>query len=217
MKELQAVDYYSIHKGEPTLVIGNGPSANQIKDYTQVIKNKYITIGMNRSWQLIDADYHVIMFHREHLDDLVKYKYPLSTLWCFKDYCEMWVREIEYGNVVYVPSVADPKDPMHQFNLAGMISLDLSENSYADMTGMFALEVALWMRCDPIYLIGFDLYGGHFCDKEKPEDEWRDIQVEIFDMTCEQVADEASWASVYNCNPESRITQLPKVKFEDIL
>jgi len=219
MYERQATAYFARHRGQPALIIGNGPSANLVAAHKEEIKKKFITIGMNRSWQLIDSKYHVIMFHWEHLNDLAKHKFPTKnvTLWTYKDYSEMWVREVNDGDVIYVPSVADPKNEMHQYNIAGMISLDLSDCSYADMTGMFALEVALWMRCDPIFLIGFDLYGGHFGDKLAPESEWRDVQVELFDMTADQIDREAPWASVYNCNPESRISGFKKITFEEAL
>jgi hypothetical protein len=140
-----------------------------------------------------------------------------KTLWTYKDYSEMWVREVNEGSVVYVTSVADPRTELHKYNIAGLISLDLSECSYADMTGMFALEIALWMRCDPIFLIGYDLYGGHFANGWRPEDEWREIQIEMFDMTAEQIDLEAPWASIYNCNPESRISGFKKIEFEEAL
>lgn len=217
LKEHQANDYYAKHRGQPTLIIGNGPSAKQVSSHIDKIKSNFVTIGMNRSWQLIDSQYHIIMFHYEHLEDLANHKYPVKTLWTFKDYSEMWVREVDDGNVIFVPSVADPHSPLHKYNSAGLISLDMSECSYADMTGMFALEVALWMRCDPILLIGFDLHDGHFCDKDKPEDEWRDIQVDLFELTAKQIEKEASWASIYNCNPESRISGFKKVPFEEVL
>ena len=216
MIERNAVDYFAKHRGMPAFVIGNGPSASNLIGYDAYVKDNFVTIGMNRSWQLIDSQYHVIMFHHEHLEDLKRNKFSTKgvTLWTYKDYSEMWVREVEEGDVIYVPSVADPRNEMHQFNLAGMISLDLSECSYADMTGMFALEVALWLRCDPIFLIGYDLYGGHFCDSWKPEDEWQSVQVDLFDLTAEQIEVEAPWASIYNCNQKSRILGFKKLDLE---
>jgi len=217
MRELAATHFFAGHVDQPALLIGNGPSANQILPYLDEIKHKFITIGMNRSWKLFHATYHAIMFHHEHLSDLAKRKYTVKTLWTYKTYAEKFTQDVYEGNVVYVASVADPNNPIHEFNLAGLISLDLSDCSYADMTGMFALEIALWMRCKPICLIGYDMYGGHFCDLARPEDDWQEVQAELFDMTARQIEQEAKWAKVYNCSLESNITGFEKIALEEAI
>jgi hypothetical protein len=190
-----------------------------VKGYEEEISKQFITIGMNTSWQVMKTKYHAIMFHYEQLDDLKKKKWEPRgvTLWAYKNYCEMWLREVDVGNVVYVEAVADPQSDMHEFNSAGMLSLDVSECSYADMTGQFALEIALYMRCNPIYLIGFDLYGGHFNDKLKPEDEWREIQIDFMNMSAEQIKKDWPDIKIYNLNPESAIEGFEKVAFEDVI
>jgi len=219
MREDYAVNYFNIHKNKPAIILGNGPSLNNIRGHEEYIKSNFITIGMNTSWQLMQTQYHIIMFHYEHLEDLKRGKWVPKNciLWAFKDYCEMVLRDINEGTVIYVPSVADPKNEMHQYNYAGMISTDISDCSYADMTGHFALEVAVWMRCNPIYLIGFDLYGGHFNDKLKPEDEWRGIQVDLMDMAAAQLKQELPQIKIYNLNPESAIEGFEKKELGDVL
>lgn len=220
MKHRNAEDYFNVHKDQPALILGNGPSLNEIKGYEEYILNNFVTIGMNRSWRILQTKYHAIMFHYEHLDELKRGLWkpePNSVLWAFKDYCEMWLREVDQGSVIYVPSVADPQDDMHQFNFGGLISSDLSENSYADMTGHFALEVALWMRCKPIYLIGFDLYGGHFDDKLRPDDAGREMQIDLFDYTAEHIKTDFKWAEVYNLSEKSAITGFEKKALSEVL
>ena len=219
MKEQPAVDFFAAHRGQPAILLGNGPSLNWVKDKALDL-SPFVKIGMNRSWEIVpDFDYHCIMFHYEHLTDLQKRKFSMQNkvLWTYKDYTEMWVRDINEGSVIYVPAVCDPKSPLHEYNIAGLISTDLSDCSYADMTGHFALEVALWMRCDPIYLLGFDFYGGHFCDKLKPEEDWREMQIELFELAAAQIRAEVPWANIYNLNPESRVRGFDFIDFEEIM
>jgi hypothetical protein len=219
MREVSAANYSNMHSNQPTIILGNGPSLTKIKGHEEEIRDRFVTIGMNTSWQIMMTQYHAIMFHYEHLEDLKKKKWEPKgvTLWTYKHYSEMWVREVDIGNVIYVEAVADPQSDMHEFNSAGMLSLDVSECSYADMTGQFALEIALYMRCNPIYLIGFDLYGGHFNDKLKPEDEWREIQIEFMDISAAQIRKDWSDIKVYNLNPESAVEGFEKLEFEDVI
>lgn len=174
---------------------------------------------MNQSWKFMPTEHHCIMFHKDQLEDLKKWDVSRTTLWLFKDYCEMFVRDVKYKSVVYVPSVADPHSEMHQYNQFGLISNSLDDASFADMTGHFAIEVALWMRCNPIYLIGFDLYGKHFCSDKHGivEEEWQDIQVDMWDDTARQIKLEFKWSTVYNLSPESRISGFEKVGLDGFL
>jgi hypothetical protein len=221
MKERRADEFYSVHTGYPAILFGNGPSLRMVEGYERILNHDFITIGMNRSWQVYpNPNYHAVMFHYEHLDDLKQGKWipsPGCTIWAFKDYCELALREVDRGNVVYVPSVANPDNELHQYNLAGMISCDVADGSFADMTGHFALEIALYLGCDPIYLVGYDLYGGHFNDKLKPEEEWREIQIDLFDLAAAQIKAEFTRQHVYNLNPDSMIEGFEKKEIEDVL
>jgi len=221
MKQRRADEYYHVHSNYPAIIFGNGPSLDLVKGHEAVLNREFITIGMNRSWRVYpNPNYHVVMFHWEHLDDLSKGKWVPSTgctIWAFKDYCEMYLREVSQGNVVYVPSVANPDEEMHNYNLAGMLSCDVAEGSFADMTGHFGLEVALYLGCNPIYLVGYDLYGGHFDDKLKPEDEWREVQVELFEYAAKQIKDEFKDRQVYNLNPNSVIEGFEKKEITEVL
>jgi hypothetical protein len=220
MKEQRADTYYNVHSNYPAVVLGNGPSLELVRGYERNLNHDFITIGMNRSWKVYpNPNYHAIMFHYEHLQDLQDGKWvPTSgcTVWAFKHYCEMWLRDVDQGKVVYVPSVAEPDNDMHQYNLAGMLSCDLAEASFADMTGHFGLEIALYLGCDPIYLVGYDLYGGHFDDKLKPEDEWREVQVDLFEYSAKQIKDEFS-QRVYNLSPDSVIEGFEKREIKDVI
>jgi hypothetical protein len=217
-KEVSAEEYFARYKGQPAIIFGNGPSLKLLESHKDWINHRFVTIGMNQSWKFMPADYHCIMFHKDQLEELKQWDVSNTHLWLFKDYCEMFVRDVNYAKVTYVPSVADPQSELHQYNQFGMVSSHLDDASFADMTGHFALEVALWMRCNPIYLIGYDLYGKHFCKDNhgRVEEEWQDIQVEMWDMTAEQIHLDFKWASVYNLSPDSRISGFTKFTAEEL-
>lgn len=210
--EVSATDYYGTEAGKPAILLGNGPSLKKLELHKEWLHKNFVLIGMNQSWKFTITPYHCIMFHKDQLEDLKKWDVSKTHLWLFKDYCEMFVRDVKYDKVTFVTSMADPRTDLHKINYFGLISSQLDDASFADMTGHFALELALWMRCNPIYLIGFDLYGKHFTkDKHGAvETEWQDIQVEMWDMTAEQVNTGCKWSHVINLNPESRINNFEK-------
>jgi hypothetical protein len=109
-----------------------------------------------------------------------------------------------------------PDVPSSNYNVMGLVSLYLDDQSWADLTGHFALEVALWMGFNPIYLLGYDLYGGHFCDDFSPEAGWQDVQLEAFEITAKQLKEERPKVNIYNLSPDSLIEGFEKRGLDEI-
>jgi hypothetical protein len=220
MQETPITTFTANHRNEPAILLGNGPSLELLKPYKDhLIEARIVQIGMNKSWKLWPTQYHCIMFHKEHLQDLVDKKWQThGVLFAYKDHCESFLNKVPTGNVVYVHDSLFRQDSpnLHDSQMAGLISTYLDEGSSADMTGHFAIEVALWLKCNPIYLIGYDLYGGHFCDENKPEDEWQETQVFLFEETAVQLKLEFPALKVFNLSPKSLIEGFDKLSLEEV-
>jgi hypothetical protein len=159
------------------------------------------------------------MFHYEHLEDIVEQKWNTqgSFIWAYKGHCEKYLDKVRVGSVIYVDdSIFREQGELRDTQISGLISIQLDEGSSADMTGHFALEVALWLKCNPIYLIGYDCYGAHFCDEITPEDGWQSIQADMFDQTAEQLKLDAEDVKIYNLSPKSSIQGFEKKTIEEV-
>lgn len=215
----QPIDsFYANHKKEPAILLGNGPSLKLLRPYKESLTG-FVQIGMNKSWKLWPTLYHCIMFHYEHLEDLVAKAWnPKGTfLWAYKDHCEKYLDKVQEGNVIYVDdSIFRDEGDLKDTQISGLISTQLDEGSSADMTGHFALEVALWMKCNPIYLIGYDLYGEHFDSDISPDRLAQEIQADMFDQTAGQLKLDVEDVEVYNLSPDSIITGFEKKSIKEV-
>lgn len=77
------------------------------------------------------------------------------------------------------------------------------------------ISLAISLGYSPIYLLGYDggMVGGrlHFhneYDKEKREAAFLNANISY---------DEFKGCEIYNCSPESKITQFPKVSIDEVL
>ncbi len=210
--------FYANHKKEPAILLGNGPSLELLRPYQGQLEG-FCQIGMNKSWKLWPTLHHCIMFHYEHLEDLVARAWnPRGTfLWAYKNHCEKYLDKVQEGNVIYVDdSVFRAQGDLKDTQIFGLISIQLDEGSSADMTGHFALEVALWMKCNPIYLIGYDLYGEHFDSDISPDRLDQEIQTDMFDETAKQLKLDMPEVEIYNLSPDSTIQGFEKKTLEEV-
>lgn len=217
----QPIDtYYANHKGQAGILLGNGPSLELLRPYREYLnRSGVVQIGMNQSWRLWPTLHHCVMFHFEHLQDIQEQKWPIqgSFIWAYKGHCEEYLDKVKAGNVIYIDdSIFRTQGDLRDTQISGLISIQLDEGSSADMTGHFALEVALWLGCNPIYLIGYDCYGAHFCDSNKPEEDYQEVQADLFDQTAIQLKLEKPEIKIVNLNPDSLIREFEKKTLEEV-
>lgn len=176
-------DFVGIHEEEPVLLLGNGPSLNLL-DAGRV---KMTTIGIHRSWFVLHSKYHIILR-----------SIPRYPSW--RNHWEDYKSLEQKPEVVFT---SDPRDP--GVACQNLIVVPMEKNSFN--AGLLALRIALLMKFNPIYLIGYDMnYNeGNFMDSSLiPPDKSKDRQVKLIAEICDGLT------GVYNCSPSSRLTFLPR-------
>ena len=188
----------------PALLLGNGPSLELI-DFGRLAVP--VVIGMNRSWKAYQAMYHCLMYREEHISALTSGQCgPRVLFTIMQPHQAMATRRV-------LPELHLVRFPQIRTNYPlGTMAFDgLEKGTPCRNTGQFAIEVALWLGCDPIYLIGYDLGydDGHFFDDASPSGEWRDKQRALFRLLAQNIAKKFPDRSVFNLNPESSVDAFP--------
>ena len=189
--------YRDCLRGRPALLLGNGPSLNLVK-FARVTAP---IIGMNRSWKAYQARWHCLMYRDDHIEPIVKRHCRPDTVFSLMQPHQAHAlrRRVPGLDVVRFPHLRDPCP------LGTPAFTSLEKGTPCKNTGQFAIEVALWLGCDPIYLIGYDLGydDGHFFDDVSPNHEWRDKQRELFRVFATHVARKFTGRRILNLNRES--------------
>ena len=172
---------------------------------------------MHRSWRALRTDYHIILIHKEYFQDIAPGVWQPGTIFVQNHYREFieddprwkdsraWHPLQYHQQTVLVPrSVRD--------KMSGAISFDLVEvGSHVIHCGLFALEVAMWMGFNPIYLLGVDLHHGegHFYKEEEdyhcPKDPKRDIRVWLWEEAARHIGNKRPKLKIYNANYRSAL------------
>lgn len=172
---------YAAHEGQRCLLLGNGPSLETF-DLSQVAEDVVI-IGMHRTWRLINPKYHVILRRVEYFQEILDKKWSPHGLIITKRSMAGTLKDRLSCHVAQVRS----KGIITQ---EGEINFDLSRGSSSVMCGQLAMELAVWMSFSTIYLIGYDLIGGHaFMNDPEEGHHMRMVQKEIMakalkDISC---------------------------------
>ena len=91
-------------------------------------------------------------------------------------------------------------------------SIHLIAGSSIVHCGTFALEIAVWMGFNPIYLLGLDMILGenHFYDNGPGSPEKvRKKQWFLWDTCAEQIKQQRPGIKIYNANPNSMAKGFP--------
>lgn len=196
--------YRAVCAGMPALLLGNGPSLRDI-DFERV--SVPVVLGMNRSWKAYQATYHCLMYREDHISALTSGDCRPHVLFSLmQPHQAMALRQV-------VPELHHVRFPqIRTRHPLGTMAFDgLEKGTPCRNTGQLAIEVALWLGCQPIYLLGYDLgYGdGHFFDDVSPTVEWRDRQRALFHLLAKNIAMKFPGRSVFNLNPKSCIDAFP--------
>jgi hypothetical protein len=185
------INYYKDLVEGPVLLLGNGPSIKTINPSSLSVP----TIGIHRSWHLMPSNFHVIL--RSH---------PRYDYWT--NHWEEFTKLKHQPDVVFTSDVRPPEVELNKTKLVVIpgvpnkqvkFSLDLSKGSGYFHAGTLALEVAVWLGYNPIYLIGYDLNNdeGNFMAVENVVSrESRSIQRSLMIDAAKKLQD----VKVYNCS-----------------
>lgn len=106
------------------------------------------------------------------------------------------------------------------FTQKNMNIMDLSVNVCkgwiaGKLSGLTALEIACMKKPKEVFLLGYDLYPGHFYEVEDPL--YTEKRVIISNVRFAQMGDKYPHVQIYNCNPISEIKVFPFRNLEDVL
>lgn len=134
------------HRGQPAVILANGAT---LKDH-DLSRLSCRTIGINRSYDLHDADYHVCLERAHALRDPEAYVKMARAGKLFV------AGEWEIGHVM--PILSERITRFSRDIPSGVVTQvrEIGSVSYA------ALQLAAWLGFSPILFLGLDLAGGHF-------------------------------------------------------
>jgi len=147
-------------EGEPVLILGTGPSLDQLRDTEDI---GISTMTMGRSWRKGFSSTHVLNSKADYWDEVIEGRLRPDLI------VKLIPNMLTAINAYKYHKSLDhcPPTVFIDFHFTGSddfpLSLDLTQGSAARWLGVLAMEVALWMGYSPIYLIGYDCGDeGHF-------------------------------------------------------
>jgi hypothetical protein len=143
--------------------------------------------------------------------------FSMDNNWARHRFCEMSrFRGEKYLAVqeFYWPYVDQAATMLARVRRSGL-SDDPGAIHICGTSGYGALNLAYLKRAREVYLLGFDMAGGHW----HPEPAWGggiplDPWAAAFDDAAVQLR--AAGVRVWNCSPDSKITAFPKISLEEI-
>lgn len=172
-------------------------SGSSMKDFDWSRLDGEHTIGCNR-----------VFLHYPKVDELVFIDKALFDE--FRD------EVAAFKGVIWTNKKAIPEG----YEQSNMVKIDLSvgvsENCIAgQLSGLTAFEIACLQRPDEVYLLGYDLYPGHFYEVEDPL--YTPHRAEKFNMRFTQAAKKYPSVQVFNCNPLSKLECFPFRSIDEVL
>lgn len=203
--------FRNAHRNEPVLILGNGPSLCTVN----FERLKVETIGIHRSWKKWLSPYHIIGQHHSYFDELRNGEWKPPGI--------IFTRGLQgagWSNVCKLKFLGIKPY---------LVSLDLEKGTHTTFVGQLAIEIAIWMGYDPIYLIGYDLnYREEHFDEPKvkaedkefdktprvayfPDDGTRDVQRKMLSMLAME-----SPSEIINLNWKSAVDAFPFKDLEEV-
>jgi hypothetical protein len=181
----------------PALLLANGPSLH----VPHLCDFEHVTIGVNRSWMVHPASYHVVLEHDQVNEAPRLYEYLAKR-----------GRLIAQG----MNAAAWPEGTILLQEYRSTFdrwSWDLTQGAVSGWEGAgsvayVALQLAVWMGCRPVYFVGLDLGGPKF-DGSPAHAEG---QAKLFDTAAKLLGD----YPVYVVGDEGRCTTWPRVTWKEI-
>lgn len=194
--EVGASRYRNIHVGLRAVILGNGPSLERWfgSDFDAVL------IGCNRSWRWFPKARYFATVNARHYDDLYRGAFNPHTVFTRAILRRRYRgnKFCRYGGRVVFVEAEENSDP-------NALDCDLEKPVAQCFSGLFALQVAVFMGFSEIYLLGFDGHDGegHVGDGNRSTGR-RSPQMPFYFAAAELARMNST--KIVNCNKESAIT-----------
>lgn len=179
-------------KGNEIVLLGNGPSL--WKTHPAAL-GKHNVLGINQSWKWMRADYHCCL-DPEHVRDYRDRRYTTDCL----------ITNTEHLGILYdYPYTVLGVDmyPKIPFGWQNTWKNNVFLGGFPLLTGLFAIQLAIWMGAKVIWLVGFD---------SSPS---RVGQHKWYNHAAKQL--ESVEVEIYNTNPKTHIEAFPIKERKDWL
>lgn len=220
------------HNGQVCAILANGETLG-LHDLSLL---KCVTLGVNHSWDRHWSDYHVIADYSQYMRYAASHAKLLAEGRLYeriaKPGLNYFDEQIAAGRLFTVGTAPLPgsiKLQMHTKNRIGgrtpdAFSLDITTGIRVGIRNIgsaayVALQVAVSMGCDPVYMLGLDLHGNHYHGEWDGNPEALRQQDELFGYARAILeAKHGGKPTIYVCGSEkSRCTQFPKVPYSHLL
>lgn len=201
-------EFHNVHKGEEGAILLNGPSLLENLPYLPEH-----TIGVNASIYHHPSKYHVAL--------------DILTIWkmCNPEY-QYRPENLFSHRVFYEDGRELTRPPIFKYidfepiTCVGW-SEDLTKGIYTARVSVWvALQIACYMGFDPIYLVGFDLSGGHIPGHVNEGHDMMSYSARKQLYLMKRVVNNYQpkgiiTSRIYNCNPDSLCKSLPYFNLKD--
>ena len=179
-------------------LLGTGPSLWN-HNPAKILQSHTSTIGINSSWKFMRANYHCAL-DKEHIFDYISGNYtPMNGyIITSKELEHMFVFEKYICSAIFADMF--PRIP---FSPEQTWRTNLALGGFPEVTGLFAIQLAIYMGASRIWLLGFDSRLD------------RTYQHRYYDYAAKKIAKERPDVEIYNCNPDSLIKAFEKKERED--
>lgn len=195
------------YKNKACLLLGNGPSLSRWYERLPELSERYLTIGMNKSWEPPLDKPHLPEYHAEYhcvvnaslLREMVKggrSKWTSAVVSGMSN--KRHLRGREDGILV------------NQVGYESVWRYDLRRGMDARFAGMMALQLACYFGASPIFLLGYDAHpheshhwGGVAPRRRSVAERARRFHVTDFERALTQLS--KLDFEIYNANPDSAI------------
>lgn len=208
---------FNIHEGKRCFILANGPSINQLN--LSLLKNE-ISIGINASTLL------------EEKFDFIQTYYTVSDLRFFDiDYKrELATQKLNQNTICVfrkeIKDIPNLENRNQTFFIPALERDGFSFNLcygyyYGGTTVMLALQLAYYLGCKEIYLLGLDLnYSSNsprFYQENTMQIDDAKSSIQIFNISKAAVILKEKGVDVFNCNPASLARNyLPFMDFNNL-
>ncbi len=184
-------NFFMKHKGEEVCLLGNGPSLQKF-NLKELSMTKTL-FGINKSWTAIETSYHTSTTWRQLKSAGKKF----DTFFCTEHMFNVSTAR-NFDTIKLIPIKPAKRNTAH-----GYFSSNMLLGYHSIFAGQMAIELALWMGFNPIWLLGFDAHNeeGHHYDNSPPCD--RTSQIEALKLV-RPITDNLG-VKIFNTNKNSAI------------
>lgn len=163
-------DLRGIHAGREAIIFANGPSLRQHS--LQTIPEDVVRYGVNQSWRVSPAEYHVCceMLHAQRDPDVYR---TLADDGKLITVGAWWDGQRQYPTWCNVP-IRDGIPWSHDLQQGVVVS-----HWTTGTVTLAAMQIAWWMGSNRIYLVGLDLTGPKFTGQATGK---LDQQIKVFEL-----------------------------------